>query len=236
MNIGSSVSDLKYWWPNLRFHSYKSSFSCIQIRRFSKFLSIALKVEQKYRTIHHRYKNPTMVPNRHCTVMNSHPYSLEHEKSYLDTFFFAKYTLPHHLIKENNTDLIEITFQRNGSLYNDRNAFFTSEKQKRCTFWFSQKVCEVLKIECQTMRHYLKRVIIHNYVTNYATSSIVASSVGHHWGRWNLSDKNGVFEMDGYKCYGIYRQNLHVNFKKGSWSVGCVLLKRNVQWFWCDRA
>ena len=41
-------------------------------------------------------------------------------------------TLPHNLIKDKLVDLIERTFQREGSPYlacNDRNAFFTSEKQ-----------------------------------------------------------------------------------------------------------
>ena len=42
-------------------------------------------------------------------------------------------TLPHNLIKDKLLDLIERTFQREGSPYlacNDRNAFFTSEKLK----------------------------------------------------------------------------------------------------------
>ena len=46
--------------------------------------------------------------------------------------FFTLYTaLPHNLIKEKLIDLIEITFQREGSLFlacNDRNPFFTSEE------------------------------------------------------------------------------------------------------------
>ena len=40
-------------------------------------------------------------------------------------------TLPHNLIKDNLTDLIERTFQRKGSPYlacNDKNAFFTSKR------------------------------------------------------------------------------------------------------------
>ena len=40
-------------------------------------------------------------------------------------------TLPHNLIKEKLTELIEQTFNREGSLYlacNDKNAFFTSEQ------------------------------------------------------------------------------------------------------------
>ena len=42
-------------------------------------------------------------------------------------------TLPHNLIKDKLIDLIERNFQREGSpciAYNDRNAFFTSEKPK----------------------------------------------------------------------------------------------------------
>ena len=43
-------------------------------------------------------------------------------------------TLPHNLIKDKLIDLIEKPFQREGSPYlafNDRNAFFTSEKPKK---------------------------------------------------------------------------------------------------------
>ena len=43
-------------------------------------------------------------------------------------------SLPHNLIKDKLIDLIERTFQREGSPYlacNDRNAFFTSEKPKK---------------------------------------------------------------------------------------------------------
>ena len=57
-------------------------------------------------------------------------------------------TLPHNVIKENLIDLIERTFQREGSLYlvcSDRNAFFMSEEHKRYTVLCScQKVCEAL--------------------------------------------------------------------------------------------
>ena len=51
-------------------------------------------------------------------------------------------TLHHNLIKEKLIDLIERTFQREGSLYlacNDRNAFFTSEEHKKYTLWPYQK-------------------------------------------------------------------------------------------------
>ena len=44
-------------------------------------------------------------------------------------------------------DLIERTFQRDGSLYiacNDRNAFFTSDAVRNYNLWSCQKVCEAL--------------------------------------------------------------------------------------------
>ena len=51
----------------------------------------------------------------------------------LSTYDFSTLytTLPHNLIKDKLIDLIENTFQREGSPYlacSDRNAFFTSEK------------------------------------------------------------------------------------------------------------
>ena len=56
-------------------------------------------------------------------------------------------TLPHNLTKEKLTELIEQTFNREGSLYlacNDKNAFFTSEQPKRYTLWSCQKMCDAL--------------------------------------------------------------------------------------------
>ena len=55
--------------------------------------------------------------------------------------------LPHNLIKDKLIDLIERTFQREGSPYlacNDRNAFFTSEKPKKYHAWSGQNVCDAL--------------------------------------------------------------------------------------------
>ena len=55
-------------------------------------------------------------------------------------------TLPHNLIQDKLIDLIERTFQREGSPYlacNDRNAFFTSEKPKKNYAWSCQNVCDV---------------------------------------------------------------------------------------------
>ena len=53
-------------------------------------------------------------------------------------------TLPHALIKEKLTELIEQTFNREGSIYlacNDKNAFFTFERYK---LWSCQKMCDAL--------------------------------------------------------------------------------------------
>ena len=56
-------------------------------------------------------------------------------------------TLPHNLIKEKLTELIEQTFNTERSLYlacNDENALFTSEKPKRYKLWSCQKMCDAL--------------------------------------------------------------------------------------------
>ena len=67
----------------------------------------------------------------------------------LSTYDFSTLytTLPHNLIKEKLTELIEQTFNREGSLYlacNDKNAFFTSEQPKRYIFWSCQRMCDAL--------------------------------------------------------------------------------------------
>ena len=67
----------------------------------------------------------------------------------LSTYVFSTLytTLPHNLIKEKLTELIEQTFNREGSLYlacNDKNAFFTPEQPKRYTLWSCQKMCDAL--------------------------------------------------------------------------------------------
>ena len=62
---------------------------------------------------------------------------------------FLHYILPcpHNLIKDKLVDLIERTFQREGSLYiacNDKNAFFTSDAVRNYNLWSYQKVYEAL--------------------------------------------------------------------------------------------
>ena len=67
----------------------------------------------------------------------------------LSTYDFSTLytTSPHNLIKDELTELIEQTFNREGSLYlacNDKNAFFTSEQPKRYKLWSCQKMCDAL--------------------------------------------------------------------------------------------
>ena len=69
--------------------------------------------------------------------------------SSLSTYDFSTLytTLPHNLIKDKLVDLIERTFQREGSLYiacNDMNALFTSDAVRKYNVWSCQKVCEAL--------------------------------------------------------------------------------------------
>ena len=54
--------------------------------------------------------------------------------------------LPHNLMKEKLKDLIECSFQREGSPYlacHDKNAFFTSEHQNRYKLWSCQNMYEI---------------------------------------------------------------------------------------------
>ena len=83
-----------------------------------------------------------------CEVLNKLK-SRGFRASSLSTYDFSTLytTLPHNLIKDKLVDLIERTFQREGSLYiacNDRNAFFTSDAVRNYNSWSCQKVCEAL--------------------------------------------------------------------------------------------
>ena len=81
-----------------------------------------------------------------CEVLNKLK-SRGFRASSLSTYDFSTLytTLAHNLIKDKLVDLIERTFQREGSLYmacNDRNAFFTSDAVRN--YNLCQKVCEAL--------------------------------------------------------------------------------------------
>ena len=68
----------------------------------------------------------------------------------LSTYDFSTLyiTLPHNLIKEKLTELIEQTFNREGSLFiwliMIKMPFFTSEQPKRYKLWSCQKICDAL--------------------------------------------------------------------------------------------
>ena len=75
--------------------------------------------------------------------------SLGFRASYWSTYDFPTLytTLLYNLIKDKLVDLIERTFQIEGSLYiacNDKNAFFTSNAVRNYNLWSCQKVCEAL--------------------------------------------------------------------------------------------
>ena len=83
-----------------------------------------------------------------CEVLNKLK-SRGFRASSLSTYDFSTLytTLSHNLIKDKLMDLIERTFQREGSLYiacNDRNTFFTSDAVRNYNLWSCQKVCEAL--------------------------------------------------------------------------------------------
>ena len=67
----------------------------------------------------------------------------------LSTYDFSTLytTLPHNLIKDKLIDLIERTFNREGSPYlpcNDRNAFLLQKNLKKYHAWSCQNACDVL--------------------------------------------------------------------------------------------
>ena len=66
----------------------------------------------------------------------------------MSTCYFATLytTLPHHLIKDKLTDIIERTFSREKHYLacNEKRAFFTSDVYTNYNFWSCQKVCEAL--------------------------------------------------------------------------------------------
>ena len=69
--------------------------------------------------------------------------------SKLSTYDFSTLytTLPHYLIKDKLTDLINRTFIRENTQYlacNEECAFFTSDVYKNYNLWSCQKVCDAL--------------------------------------------------------------------------------------------
>ena len=147
-----------YWLPKLHKRPYKSRFiansSACTITELSILLTSCLTAIKnhviKYCTIVYERngKNLFWSIKNSGEILNKLK-SRGFLASGLSTYDFSTLytTLPHNLIKDKLTELIEQTFNREGSLYlacNDKNAFFTSEQPKRYKLWSCQKMCDAL--------------------------------------------------------------------------------------------
>ena len=147
-----------YWLPKLHKRPYKSRFiansSACTTTELSILLTSCLTVIKN-----HAIKYCTTVYERNgknlfWSIKNSGEIlnklkSRGFLASGLSTYDFSTLytTLPHNLTKEKLTELIEQTFNREGSLYlacNNKNAFFTSEQPKRYKLWSCQKMRDAL--------------------------------------------------------------------------------------------
>ena len=98
-----------------------------------------------YTTVHERNGKKTFWSIKNSGKIFNKLKSRGFLASGLSTYDFSTiYTpLPHKLIKEKLTELIEQTINREGSLYltcNDKNVFLTSEQPKRYKLWSCQKM------------------------------------------------------------------------------------------------
>ena len=148
-----------YWLPKLHKRPYKSRFiansSACTITELSILLTSCLTAIKnhviKYCTIVYERngKNLFWSIKNSGEILNKLK-SRGFLASGLSTYDFSTLytTLPHNLIKDKLTELIEQTFNREGSLYlacSDKNAFFfTSEQPKRYKLWSCQKMCDAL--------------------------------------------------------------------------------------------
>ena len=147
-----------YWLPELHKQPYKSRFianssACTTTELFILLTSCLTAIKN------HVVKYCTTVYERNCkkivwSIQNSGEILNKLKSrgflgSDLSTYDFSTLytTLPHNLIKEKLTELIEQIFNRECSLYlacNDEILFFTSEQPKRYKLWSCQKMCDAL--------------------------------------------------------------------------------------------
>ena len=134
-----------YWLPKLHKTPYKARFiansSSCTTTELSKLLTSCLTaVKNMLSSIGKRYMRDLVktcfgllkVSGEILVKLKARDF----KATSLSTYDFSTLytTLPHNLIKDKLIDLIERTFQREGSPYfacNDRNTFFTSEKPKK---------------------------------------------------------------------------------------------------------
>ena len=147
-----------YWLPKLHKRPYKSCFIANSSARTTTELSILLTscltaiknhVIKYCTTVYERNGKHLIWSIKNSGEIHNKLKSRGFLASGLSTYDFSTLytTLPHNLIKDKLTELIEQTFKREGSLYlacNDKNAFFTSEQPKRYKLWSCQKMCDAL--------------------------------------------------------------------------------------------
>ena len=146
-----------YWLPKLHRNPYKARFiansSSFKTTELSKLLTSCLTaVKNMLSGIVKRYMSDLV--KKKLSIKNlgeilDKPKARGFNATSLSTYDFSTLytTLPLNLIKDKLIDLIERTFQREGSSYlacHDRNAFFTSEKPKKYHAWSCQNVCDAL--------------------------------------------------------------------------------------------
>ena len=147
-----------YWLPKLHKQPYKSrlianSSACttteLSILLTSCLTAIKSHVIKYCTTVYERNGRSLFWSIKNLGEILNKLKSRGFLASGLSTYDFSTLytTLPHNLIKEKLTELIEQTFNREGSLYlacNDKNAFFTSEQPKRYKLLSCQKMCDAL--------------------------------------------------------------------------------------------
>ena len=147
-----------YWLPKLHKKPYKARFiansSSCTTTELSKLLTSCLTAVKKHVFKYCEKVYERSGKNLFWSIKNSGEIldklkARDFNATSLSTYDFSTLytTLPHDLIKDKLIDLIERTFQREGSPYlacSDRNAFFTSEKPKKYHAWSCQNVCDAL--------------------------------------------------------------------------------------------
>ena len=147
-----------YWLPKLHKKPYKARFiansSSCTTTELSKLLTSCLTAVKKHvikccEKVYERSGKNLFWSIKNSGEILDRLKARNFNATSLSTYDFSTLytTLPHNLIKDKLIDLIESTFQREGSPYlacSDRNAFFTSEKPKKYHAWSCQNVCDAL--------------------------------------------------------------------------------------------
>ena len=143
-----------YWLPKLHKKPYKANSSSCTTTELSKLPTSCLTAVKKHVIKYCENVYARSSKNLFLSIKNSGKILDKLKARDLNVTSLSTYdystlytTLHHNLIKDKLIDLIERTFQREGSPYlacNDRNAFFTSEKPKKYHAPSCQNVCDAL--------------------------------------------------------------------------------------------